>query len=446
MKKKLRSMITMVLSLCMLGGFTAGAQGMDSYEADALETAQALRDEEYQTVYDRLNETMKAAISSEQLAAGCQQIAQAFGDFVAVESVTSTVTDGLTTVEVVERYQLGGVKVIITYSTLSEIAGLRLSPAALAQEAQSTDQWEEIPLTVAAQSELPLNAMLTLPVGVEKPPVVIFVHGSGSSDMNESVGTAGNGPFRDIAHGLAEQGIASLRYDKRSYVYPETFGDLSTVTLEQETLDDAYAAIAMMEADERVDGVFVLGHSLGGMLVPKIVTDHPELKGAISMAGTLRQLWDVIYDQSMEALAALGEVPEEQKAAVDAQLAKLEADVAVLRDGSYQSMADTELLMNIPVGYWRSLDNTNGMRFLDSLTAPLLILQGEADFQVYADVDYELWKECLGDRDNVTFRLYEGLNHLMMPTTGLRTVEDYNTAATVSPEVINDIGAFVMGR
>jgi hypothetical protein len=44
---------------------------------------------------------------------------------------------------------------------------------------------------------------------------------------------------------------------------------------------------------------------------------------------------------------------------------------------------------------------------------------------------------------NVTYKLYEDLNHLFMPTTGAKDVSDYNTPANIPLQVIRDIAAFL---
>ena len=62
-----------------------------------------------------------------------------------------------------------------------------------------------------------LNGILTLPKGVEKPMVVVMVQASGPSNLNEQINE--NKPFEDIAYGLAKQGIASLRFDKRVMLF-----------------------------------------------------------------------------------------------------------------------------------------------------------------------------------------------------------------------------------
>jgi pimeloyl-ACP methyl ester carboxylesterase len=323
------------------------------------------------------------------------------------------------------------------------------TPSTAPTPSASSEDYTEIAITVAGNPDLPLSGLLTLPAGAQKPPVVILVQGSGATDMDETIGSAGNKPFRDIAQGLAEVGIASIRYDKRYFAYPQYGQSLgSDVTVEDEVLEDVSAAIALAQADERVDGsrVYVLGHSMGGMLVPKIADMHPELAGLISVAGSLRQLWDIIYDQNMELVETLRPtLSEADSKTLDAQLDVLEDNMAVL-NGDLDAVPNDTTLLGIPAGYWKSLKASNGMRYLDACSMPMLIMQGDADFQVYPQIDYQLWVDTMGDWDNVTCRLYEGLNHLMMPTAGLRSVEEYNTAAQVDPQVISDISAFVLGE
>lgn len=134
-------------------------------------------------------------------------------------------------------------------------------------------------ISIEGDPAYPLAGTLTLPEGTDNPPVVILIHGSGSSDRNETI--SGNTPFRDIAWGLAERGIASIRYDKRYYTYPDAASDPASVTIEAEVLEDADAAIALAMADDRLDHsrVYILGHSLGGMLTPAIAASHPQLAG-----------------------------------------------------------------------------------------------------------------------------------------------------------------------
>lgn len=63
--------------------------------------------------------------------------------------------------------------------------------------------------------------------------------------------------------------------------------------------------------------------------------------------------------------------------------------------------------------------------------------------QVSAEIDYAAWQTLLEGRENARFKLYPGLNHLFMDSlTG--TLEDYNTPGNMSPEVIDDIAAWLL--
>ncbi|MNC60053.1 hypothetical protein D3C75_1099080 [compost metagenome] len=82
------------------------------------------------------------------------------------------------------------------------------------------------------------------------------------------------------------------------------------------------------------------------------------------------------------------------------------------------------------------------------LTKPVFVLQGEDDFQVFADKDFPLWKEILKDNPAAKFKLYPGLNHFMVnyDGAGAGTTAEYNVPGTAAPEVIADIAAWINGQ
>ncbi len=134
----------------------------------------------------------------------------------------------------------------------------------------------------------PLNGLLTLPENMDRRvPAVVFVHGSGSSNMDEKVGKLT--PFKDLAEGLAKYGIASIRYDKRSYAHGfKMIRDKSKpITIKEETIEDAILATELLKKDPRIDAekVFIIGHSMGGMLAPRIDAEGGDYKGLYKETG-----------------------------------------------------------------------------------------------------------------------------------------------------------------
>lgn len=426
----------------------------ESMKADAQKVAENLQAGDFAAVTEKFSAEMAAALDEKSLESSWNSVVAVLGDFIETLSVETYERDAYFCVDILEHYENNGLKLHIVYDAQGKIAGMQITYADvepyLETEAQSGEEelsYTEEEVTVTADERVPLGGTLTLPRDTEKPPVVILVHGSGSSDRDENIN--GNKPFADIAHGLAARGIAVLRYDKRYYTYPDCpdVGSAEMVTLREETLDDVDAAIKLMQEDARVDGsrIFVLGHSLGGCLSPAIAAEHPQLAGIISMAGSLRPLWEIVYDQNQEAIAAAkeGGLTDEEQAQLVEAAEQIETSVKVLRE-ELEAQPDDELLLGIPVRYWKSNKEYCGENFIDQVEMPVLILQGDADFQVYPEKDYVLWQETLAGRDNAVFHLYEGLNHLMMPTQGKRDITEYSVKGHVDEQVIDDIAEFIM--
>jgi alpha-beta hydrolase superfamily lysophospholipase len=297
--------------------------------------------------------------------------------------------------------------------------------------AGASDAYTEV--IVQLETEKPLEAVLTLPKTSGKPPVVILIHGSGPSDKDETIGE--NKPFADIAHGLAQRGIASFRFDKRTYTYPDDAADYATVR--GEVLNDAAAAVKQMKNNKSVGNVYVLGHSMGGMLAPTIAAESDgDVAGIILLAGTPRSLVDLMYDQNMELIEAMKLLPEQTQE----MIGDVNAQLDPLRE---LDESDTGDYLGAPASYWASLNAIDPAAVAEGLDIPMLIMQGTDDFQVSVENDFNAWKELLEGSEGVRFKLYDGLNHLFMPTSGKRDVTEYDAASVVDPQVIEDIATFI---
>ncbi len=139
------------------------------------------------------------------------------------------------------------------------------------------------------KGDFALPGTLSIPKGKGGPfPAVVLVQGSGATDKDETVYALK--PFRDLAFGLASQGIAVLRYNKRTYEHAiKTTADPNH-TVDKETTDDALLATRLLEKEKRIDEerIYILGHSQGGMMVPKMIEEdkRQNIAGAIIMGGT----------------------------------------------------------------------------------------------------------------------------------------------------------------
>ena len=300
-------------------------------------------------------------------------------------------------------------------------------------------------IVLNAGGKYPLNGLLTLPDGEGPFPAAVLVHGSGSSNMDEKVGKMT--PFRDLAEGLAGQGIACVRYDKRSFAHGlKMLRDKSLmITVKEETIDDAVSALNLLKADPRINPnqVFLIGHSMGGMLAPRIDAEGGDCRGLVLMAGTPRKLEEVLKDQV-----------EEQLSQMPALLRKLSGkrmhQLISQFDGMYE-LTDVEAKTKKIGGgttlyYFKEMGEHPAGDYLKDLEKPVLILQGSKDFQVKVDVDYRGYQELLEGKSNVTFRLFEELNHCFVPalyTQISKAKEEYSAERHIGSEVISEIARWI---
>lgn len=301
-------------------------------------------------------------------------------------------------------------------------------------------------IIIGENTKYPLNGLLTLPDETTAPvPAVVFVHGSGSSNMDEKVGKLT--PFKDLADGLALHGIASIRYDKRSFAHGlKLLRDKSiTITVKEETIDDAILATEMLRQDARIDSekIFIIGHSMGAMLAPRIDAKGGDYKGLILMAGTPRKLEEVMIEQTEEAMSSMKGLP---KMLVGKQAQKICSMFDGLYDLSDEEAKKKKVGGGTTLYYFKEMGEHATSDYLANMQKPMLIMQGEKDFQAKADKDFGAYKELLKDRDNVTFKLYENLNHAFVPSVYgdiAKAKQEYNVEQHIGEEVIADIADWI---
>lgn len=304
-------------------------------------------------------------------------------------------------------------------------------------------------IVIGENTKYPLNGLLTLPADVATPvPAVVFVHGSGASNMDEKVGKLT--PFKDLAQGLARHGIASVRYDKRSFAHGfKMLRDKGLeVTVKTETIDDAILATELLKKDPRIDPerVFIIGHSMGGMLAPRIDAEGGNYAGLIIMAGSPRKLEEIILDQNEAALRST-------KGIVNWIVKKQVEKFAAMFGGMYQ-LSDEEAKKRKMGGgttlyYFKEMGEHPASGYLLTTGKPILILQGEKDFQATAEKDFAAYKQLLDRKENVTFRIYENLSHAFVPSVYgdiMKAKQEYNVEQHISEEVIADIANWINGR
>lgn len=440
-----------VLSLFLLGasvGFRAQEQ-QDEYLKLAHNFLQALLDGDYQKATRDFDETMLRLSGPEKLAVFWPQVLQQYGELRQVERTWRETHQPYEFVYTTCRFEKGSLDLRVVFSGDKKISGFQLLPSYSPAEYRLPDYvfpdlFAELEVSFGSRDwELP--GSLAVPVGKGPFPALILVHGSGPNDRDETIGP--NKPFRDIALGLASRGIVTLRFEKRTKVYGNRIASdqelLCRMTVREEVIEDVVEAVKFLRNRTEVDPkrIFILGHSLGGMLVPRMAEEVSplEVAGFIIMAGLTRPIEDA-YLQQMAYLLSLDGLSEEDRKKLD----EIKETCRRIKALTEKDLNSKERYLNAGVAYWLDLKNYDPVAEASRIDRPVLILQGKRDYQVTME-DFNRWQKGLSTRKNFIFKLYPACNHLMMEGQGLIIPDEYlRKAGHVSRQVIDDLAEFIL--
>ncbi|MGB9962706.1 alpha/beta hydrolase family protein [Halobacterium sp. MBLA0001] len=303
------------------------------------------------------------------------------------------------------------------------------------------DAFTERGVTVDA-GDVALDGTLAVPDGDGPFAGVVLVHGAGIHDPD---GTAGESKLlQDFAWGLATEGIAALRYEKRLHdhdVAPEEH------TLDTVVVDDAVAALDELASADTVDedALFVAGHSQGGLAAPRIADRHGGVAGVVSLDGPSGTEPDPDDVRPLRYfLEPDGDLDEDQ----EALLAQQQETAQRLVDRDYEP---DEVLRDKPGRWWDSVLDYDPGALAESIDAPVFALKtGRADPEAQpelVEMHRELladWRDLdLGEAGRVAF--YDGLGHYFQTGHEPSTMTHLQFADNVAEHAVRDVAEWVRG-
>ena len=236
-----------------------------------------------------------------------------------------------------------------------------------------------------------------------------------------------------------------LRYDKRTLVYGSAYtqADLKTFTVSEESMKDTVAAAELLRSDPRVGKVYLIGHSMGAMIAPRIAQDNPGLfDGIILLSGTPKTLGDIVLSQNQAIVDAL---PALTKAIGNMQMQGLRKEWENLLNSSEEEAKKLTVFGQPAYYFWEMAQYDTG-EILQALDIPVLIINGGRDFQVVDADGVEAWN-ALNLPDSVQVIYHPELNHLLMapdaPEKTRGTTAEYDTPCQISQDVISEIDTFI---
>lgn len=335
----------------------------------------------------------------------------------------------------------------------------------------STQETRSLPVGVTEQEVtfankgIVLAGTITLPDGTTEPvPGALFIHGSGPVDRDGNAIDPASGSivmamdaYRQLAHALAEVGIASLRFDKRGVGLSD--GDTASAS-RTDLLSDVRAAVGALRTQQEVDPkrAFLIGHSEGAYLAPVIAAEDESVAGIILLAGAARSLdeitrWQVEANlrqqgatekQIAEALKQEDQYLEFVKTSTgeweDHTLAELQEAMPWLTEDAAAQLVATPLSLS----WLREHYLDDPASTIRQVACPVLVINGEKDLQIPAS-EAEGIKTILEEAENkdITVVVLPDLNHLLRhhpeePNLTYRHLDD-----PVDPRVIEIITGWI---
>lgn len=396
-------------------------------------------EKQFDFCYSQFDESVKKSFSLELFKQAYSQLEFSSGPMVSIGETKVVEQKGYHITGTQVKHKNNELIIEITYGNNGKIFGFFFKPP----KSKSDDNYKSPAYvkkslfqsdSITFDEKYKLDGILTYPLTGSSFPLIILVHGSGPNDLDETIGP--NKPFKDIAEGLSSKGIAVFRYNKRTLKYGEELSKYDSLTLEDETIQDAIIAFNQLSNHPKIDRrqIYILGHSLGGFAIPQIAKSTSTAAGFIIFAGSNQPLEQKILEQ-YEYISNLKNnqgITKEILAIIKQQVDKISSNNFTL------NTPKDSLPFGAYPAYWLYLNQYKPLDDIRKIDDKILVLQGERDYQVTV-TEFNNWKSALSNNTKASFILYPELNHLFMEGKGKATPEEYSKPSNVSEKVINDI-------
>lgn len=436
---------SIILGLFVLFAIPLQAQNKNYCEDIAVQSVKWMQNDNSDSLYQHFTKDVSDRLDIENTRLIWGQISSQYGKFNKIDTVISKIYEETNLViDCILEFKNGNLKYRLSFNKDNRIAGIFFIPYKTAKvnnrEPQQNSSFIESRMHFT-NDEIEFPALLCLPKNQETKSIVVLVHGSGPNDMNETIGP--NKIFQQIAHELAKQGIGSLRYDKRTYIAQQSDKPISFPTdIQHIVVNDAVAAVEFISNIEGLNDlpIIIVGHSLGAHAAPLIASKTDKVKAIVLLAGNARPLEDLILEQYQYLYAKGGLSKAEKKEIKD--IKKKVKNVKKL-EKYLQREKKVDLPLTNDTTFWLSLNNYNAVNVAKTLSIPILILQGERDYQVTM-ADFDIWKNELQNNPKNKFISYPSLNHLFITGDGLSYPQEYQHQGDISRIMLSDMANWIV--
>ncbi len=402
-------------------------------EAVMINVFTTLQDKNFDKLNSYFSHDLKLSLTAARLAKTSTQLNELYGKPDSLLKLVKKITAEKTYFEQGIQFEKDKADIVISINDSNQITSLRIAPYSSKEKwifptYASQTKFEEYPVKIGNES--PLLGMFAKPNRVENLTIVVFVHGSGPNDMDETLGP--NKLFKDLAYGLATNNIGSIRYNKRTYDYKSAMAKKANkLTIDEVVVNDA--VIAIQKAKELgAKKIILVGHSLGGYMAPKIAS-KTNVDGIILMAGPHNPLEDIILPQLEHIMKY-----DSSTSINDMQYNQIKWQIENLKKGKYDSTTVGPILpLGLSGTFWISLKDYKPLKMAKKQDSPYLILNGGRDYQV-TEAEAISWKNGNKNESSKTI-IYPKLNHMFYAGEGILIPSEYEKQSNMDNAVLNDI-------
>jgi hypothetical protein len=437
-----------IFLISVLFPFRALAQKNEALATQkSIEIIDLFKTEQYEKAYLIGDEILQRRINPDRLQSIWESLATINGDLKEVGKTAYFYIDTAHITTTKLKYKNGSVGLRLSFSLDWKLRGIFIvdaEPMYNIPDYVNTFGFYEIKIPFGPKG-FEGEAILTVPIQQKKYPCVIIIGGSGPIDKDATVGP--NKIYKDVSWGLAAKGIASLRFDKRTKAYFANIMKLhkegNYYTIEQEYLVDVKELVKKVSKKEAIDGnsIYLMGHSQGAGLIPLFLKQNKKVAGAIMAAGNYTNIPNLMLYQ-LEYL-----MPMQAASKADSALFNLMKTQAQNATKSYlpSTFPSDSLPAMYPFSYWNYLHKINFIKLAQSNKKPVLVIQGERDYQVPI-TEYKLWNNALLNHNNYMFTSFAKLNHLFMEGEGKSTPAEYSVRGNVPEYFIEEIAKWIKAQ
>ncbi len=385
-----------------------------------------LQKKDYGKSRDYLDASIKNELNNDELQGISVNLQEQLGNFKEIIEVYNQEN----TYYFYSQFEKSRIDIQLTFNENNKIVGFFFVPH---KEFSDVNDTSDSSLKIKSENITLKGNFLNPPENSQKK-IAVFLHGSGPNDRDETIGQ--NKPFKDIAEFLFSKGISSYRFDKRTYSYPETFDNNATV--EQETINDALNIIQYFRTNYKDFEVILIGHSLGGYLLPKIMENKPDISKLIFLAANARPLDKLIIEQleymhKVDSQNVPNEVLEDTK-----------KKVKLLNSKNFNlNTPKSDLPFGLSAKYWKYLLDYKPLELVKKIDIPMFFAQGGKDYQV-TDKDFNLWKQSLKECKKCQFNYYPSLNHIFITGGIIPSPKDYDKKEYVNQDLLEEVTTFIL--